>query len=100
MLDFTEWCLAISDRRNKLAEIEDQMNYRKIKLRGPVAPETGCMMRDPVEIYTKDKELIELEYTRARITDELKYLEATGDYPPDTPVIYNATTTSGSSYKR
>lgn len=88
MLDFVEWRRAIGDRRNKLAEIEDQMKYRKIKLRGPIAPES--MMRDPVEIYVKDKDLIELEYTRARIADELKYLENTGDYPPDAPEKYDA----------
>ena len=90
MLDFTEWHRAICDRRNKLAEIEDQMKYRKIKLRGPIAPESGCLMRDPVEIYAKDKELTELEYRRTRISDELKYLENTGDYPPDAPEKYDA----------
>lgn len=87
MLDFTEWRRAICDRRNKLEEIEDQMKYRKIKL---LAPEAGCLMRDPVEIYAKDKDLMELEYTRARISDELKYLENTGDYPPDALEKYDA----------
>ena len=90
MLDFAEWRRAIGNRKNKLEEIEDQMKYRKIKLRGPTAPEAGCLMRDPVEIYAKDKDLMELEYTRARISDELKYLEYTGDYPPDAFEKYDA----------
>lgn len=90
MLDFAEWRRAIGNRKNKLEEIEDQMKYRKIKLRGPTAPEAGCLMRDPVEIYAKDKELTELEYMRTRISDELSYLEHTGDYPPDALEKYDA----------
>ena len=90
MLDFTEWSRAIGDRRNKLVEIEDQMKYRKIKLRGSISPEAEYLLRDPVEIYAKDKELTELEYIRVRISDELKYLENTGDYPPDAPEKYDA----------
>lgn len=100
MLDFAEWRRAVHDRRNKLEEIEDQTKYRKIKLRGPTAPEAGCLLRDPVEIFAKDKELTELEYRRARIVDELKYLENTGDYPPDAPEKYNAKSVLEESCKR
>lgn len=90
MLDFTEWRHAIGDRKIRLAEIEEQMKYRKIKLRGPTTPEAGRLLQDPVEIYAKDKELMELEYKRKRIADEINYLENTGDYPPDATEKYDA----------
>ena len=83
MLDFLVWRSAIDKRQAEKAEIIDRMKYRKMKLRGAVAPVATKLCKERDDLYASDKELIDLQYLLEKLNSEIEYIECTGEFPPD-----------------
>ena len=99
MLSFIAWTEAIYSRNNKLEEIADRIKYRKLQIRGPVAPVVqslpyrlcinDSMSDDDIKAkYATDDILIKLSYEEEKLKKEISYIENVGELPPEDALKY------------
>lgn len=93
MLSYNDWNNAINIRQGKLEDIEMRISYRKIEIRGSYDPEAlinGNWLKDETrDKIASDPELIRLHYISNKLKDEIDYIKATGEEPPETTLGIN-----------